>query len=164
VTGGSAQFKAGPDTGVFEISLAEVFEDGMEVQEIQMVLWVGWEAVEMEKRPMWTPRQQIQLDMMCVMHDYTHHTDFFMSFFLAALRFLYFLYQFWQGVTLNKFVYFIKVVKCICLEVFFLFLLFICVYDVWVISPPAPSLSPLLPSLPGRNYFALISNFVEERV
>jgi hypothetical protein len=25
-------------------------------------------------------------------------------------------------------------------------------------------LSPLLPSLPGRNYFALVSDFVEERV
>jgi hypothetical protein len=40
--------------------------------------------------------------------------------------------------------------------------------------PPAPipsltthhtsSLSPLTPSIPGTNYFALISNFVEERV
>jgi hypothetical protein len=34
--------------------------------------------------------------------------------------------------------------------------------------PPAPSFTPHLmhpnPSLPGRNYFALISNFVEERV
>jgi hypothetical protein len=29
---------------------------------------------------------------------------------------------------------------------------------------PTLSLSPLTPSLPGRNYFALISNFVEERV
>jgi hypothetical protein len=29
-------------------------------------------------------------------------------------------------------------------------------------SPPIPSFSP--PSLPGRNYFALISNFVEERI
>jgi hypothetical protein len=28
----------------------------------------------------------------------------------------------------------------------------------------APSLSPTAPLLPGRNYFALISNFVEERV
>jgi hypothetical protein len=28
----------------------------------------------------------------------------------------------------------------------------------------ALSLSPLTPSIPGRNYFALISNFVEERV
>jgi hypothetical protein len=51
----------------------------------------------------------------------------------------------------------------------FLYLLFICAYNVWVISPPFPlttSLSPALPatSLPGRNYFALISNFVEERV
>jgi hypothetical protein len=36
----------------------------------------------------------------------------------------------------------------------FLFLLLICAYNDWVISPP----------LPGRNYFALISNFVEERV
>jgi hypothetical protein len=30
--------------------------------------------------------------------------------------------------------------------------------------PPALSLSPSTPSLPGRNYFALISNFVEKRV
>jgi hypothetical protein len=28
----------------------------------------------------------------------------------------------------------------------------------------APSLCPLIPSIPCRNYFALISNFVEERV
>jgi hypothetical protein len=32
------------------------------------------------------------------------------------------------------------------------------------ITPPAPSLFPATPSLPSRNYFALISNFVEERV
>jgi hypothetical protein len=37
------------------------------------------------------------------------------------------------------------------------FFLFICAYNAWVISPPTPS-------IPGRNYFALISNFVEERV
>jgi hypothetical protein len=30
--------------------------------------------------------------------------------------------------------------------------------------PPTPSLSPPTPSLPSRNYFALISNFIEERV
>jgi hypothetical protein len=29
---------------------------------------------------------------------------------------------------------------------------------------PTPSLSPPTPSLPGRNYFVLISNFVEEGV
>jgi hypothetical protein len=55
-----------------------------------------------------------------------------------------------------------------------LFFLFISAYNVWVISPPSPHtlpyhpLRPLplppTPSLPGRNYFALISNFVEERV
>jgi hypothetical protein len=52
------------------------------------------------------------------------------------------------------------------------FLLFICAYNVWVISPPsshplpyfpAPFLSPLTPLLPGRNYFALISNIVENK-
>jgi hypothetical protein len=31
-------------------------------------------------------------------------------------------------------------------------------------SHSTPSLSPLTPSISGRNYFALISNFVEERV
>jgi hypothetical protein len=57
---------------------------------------------------------------------------------------------------------------------FLIFLLFICAYDAWVISPPCPHplpyhtprplpLSPT-PSIPGRNYFALISNFVVERV
>jgi hypothetical protein len=55
---------------------------------------------------------------------------------------------------------------------FFFLLLFICAYKAWFISPPcphpsltthsAPSLSP--PSIPSRNYFALISNFVEETV
>jgi hypothetical protein len=54
------------------------------------------------------------------------------------------------------------------------FLLFICAYKAWVISPPFPHplpyhpLHPLplppTPSIPSRNYFALISNFVEERV
>jgi hypothetical protein len=55
---------------------------------------------------------------------------------------------------------------------FFKFLLFICAYNVWVIFPPSPHplfflyLLPLPPtsSIPGRNYFALISNFVEKRV
>jgi hypothetical protein len=49
------------------------------------------------------------------------------------------------------------------------FILFICAYYVWVISPPfsphpPPPLPSPYPSLPGRNYFALISNFDEERV
>jgi hypothetical protein len=53
-------------------------------------------------------------------------------------------------------------------------LLFICAYKAWVISPPCtnplpyhplcPLPLPLTPSIPGRNYFALISNFVEERI
>jgi hypothetical protein len=56
----------------------------------------------------------------------------------------------------------------------YIFLLFICAYNVWVISPPFPlpllfsthtlPLPLLSPLLPGRNYFALISDFVEERV
>jgi hypothetical protein len=51
---------------------------------------------------------------------------------------------------------------------FFVFLfihIFICTYIVWVISPPCPPPpSPLsLPSLPGRTYSALFSNFVEEK-
>jgi hypothetical protein len=57
---------------------------------------------------------------------------------------------------------------------FLIVLLFICAYNVWVISPPCPHplpyhpLCPLTfpttPSIPSRNYFALISNFVVERV
>jgi hypothetical protein len=61
--------------------------------------------------------------------------------------------------------------KSISLSLFFLiFILFICAYNVWVISSPPPPLPPCpfplppTPSLPSRNYFALISNFVEERV
>jgi hypothetical protein len=56
----------------------------------------------------------------------------------------------------------------------FIVLLFICAYKAWVISPPCPHplpyypLCPLplppTPSIPSRNYFALISNFVKERV
>jgi hypothetical protein len=62
--------------------------------------------------------------------------------------------------------------------VFFLFcfivLLFICACNAWVISPHCPHplpyhpLRPLplphTPLIPGRNYFALSSNFVKERV
>jgi hypothetical protein len=57
---------------------------------------------------------------------------------------------------------------------FFIVLLFICAYKAWVISPPCPHplpyhpLCPLpllpTPSIPSRNYFALISNFVVERI
>jgi hypothetical protein len=60
------------------------------------------------------------------------------------------------------------------LFVFVFVLLFICAYKAWVISPPCPHpllyhpLHPLpllpTPSIPSRNYFALISNFVEERI
>jgi hypothetical protein len=56
----------------------------------------------------------------------------------------------------------------------FFLLLFICAYKAWFISPPCPHplpyhpLHPLPlppnPSIPSRNYFALISNFVVERV
>jgi hypothetical protein len=56
----------------------------------------------------------------------------------------------------------------------FFFLLFLCAYNAWVTSPPCPHSLPYHPhhplslphtsSIPGRNYFALISNFVEERV
>jgi hypothetical protein len=48
-------------------------------------------------------------------------------------------------------------------KIFFIVLLFLCAYKAWVISPPPPPSSPT-PSIPSRNYFALISNFVEERV
>jgi hypothetical protein len=54
------------------------------------------------------------------------------------------------------------------------FLLFICAYKAWVMSPPCPHPLPYHPLwplplpptswIPGKNYFALISNFVEERV
>jgi hypothetical protein len=57
---------------------------------------------------------------------------------------------------------------------FVVVLLFICAYKAWVISPPYPHLLPYhplrplplppSPSIPSRNYFALISNFVEERI
>jgi hypothetical protein len=56
----------------------------------------------------------------------------------------------------------------------YLFLLFICAYNAWVISSPCPHPLPYHPPhpfplspttlIPRRNYFALISNFVEERV
>jgi hypothetical protein len=56
----------------------------------------------------------------------------------------------------------------------FIVLVFICAYKAWVISHPCPhpiSYHPLCPlplpstpSIPGRNYFALFSNFVEDRV
>jgi hypothetical protein len=57
---------------------------------------------------------------------------------------------------------------------FIIVLLFVCAYNAWVISSPCPyhlpyhPLHPLplspTPSIPSRKYFALISNFVEERV
>jgi hypothetical protein len=67
--------------------------------------------------------------------------------------------------------YFFKFVFLSVSLLFYLFLLFICAYNVWVISPPSPHLLPfpyplplpLIPSIPGRNYSALTSNFVEER-
>jgi hypothetical protein len=61
----------------------------------------------------------------------------------------------------------------ICFSFLFsFFIVFTCAYNVWVISLPfprhslnlPPTLTPPKPSLPGRNYFALISSFVEERV
>jgi hypothetical protein len=72
----------------------------------------------------------------------------------------------------NIFTFFFFV--CNIFLLFIIVLLFICAYNAWVISPPCPHplpyhpLRPLhllpTPSIPGRNYFALISNFVEERV
>jgi hypothetical protein len=55
---------------------------------------------------------------------------------------------------------------------FIVLLLFICAYKAWFISTPCPHPLPyhplhplpLPPSIPNRNYFALISNFVVERV
>jgi hypothetical protein len=57
---------------------------------------------------------------------------------------------------------------------FFIVLLFMCAYKAWVISPPYthplpyhpfhPLPVPPIPSIPSRNYFTLISNFVEERI
>jgi hypothetical protein len=60
----------------------------------------------------------------------------------------------------------------IYLFIFIFLLLFICAYKAWFISPPCPHPLPyhplrplpLPPSIPSRNYFALISNFVAERV
>jgi hypothetical protein len=59
-------------------------------------------------------------------------------------------------------------------SLFFIVLLFMCAYKAWVTSLPIPHplpyhpLHPLplphTPSIPSRNYFALISNSVEERV
>jgi hypothetical protein len=61
-------------------------------------------------------------------------------------------------------------------SIFYIVLLFMCAYNAWVISPPyaypqhippillPPSPPHPLPSISSRNYFALISNFVEERV
>jgi hypothetical protein len=56
---------------------------------------------------------------------------------------------------------------------FFFILLFICAYNAWVISPPCPHPLPYQPlhplplppttSIPSRNYFALISNFVVQK-
>jgi hypothetical protein len=43
----------------------------------------------------------------------------------------------------------------------FIYLLFICAYNVWVISPPSLSPHPLDTQ---KKLFALISNFVDERV
>jgi hypothetical protein len=74
------------------------------------------------------------------------------------------------GISLHSFLYF-KLANMLCL----FFLLFICAYNVWVISSTFSQLPPLyLHSFPlppttllpegTRNYFALISNFVEERV
>jgi hypothetical protein len=39
--------------------------------------------------------------------------------------------------------------------------LFTCAYIVWVISPP--TLSLLLPSVPGRSCSAFVTSFVEEK-
>jgi hypothetical protein len=57
---------------------------------------------------------------------------------------------------------------------FFFYYSYVCAYKAWFISPPCPHslpyhpLHPLplppTPSIPSRNYFALISNFVVERV
>jgi hypothetical protein len=57
--------------------------------------------------------------------------------------------------------------KLQALPVFFLFfflLLFICAYKAWIISPPYPHPLPYHPLRPLLLNFALISNFVEERV
>jgi hypothetical protein len=47
---------------------------------------------------------------------------------------------------------------------FFFPLLFICTYNAWVISRLCLLLLPPTTSIPSRNYFALISNFLVERV
>jgi hypothetical protein len=63
-------------------------------------------------------------------------------------------------------------IKMLTIFFFIFLLLFICAYKAWFISPPCPHPFPyhplhplpLPPSIPSRNYFALISNFVVERV
>jgi hypothetical protein len=71
-------------------------------------------------------------------------------------------------------IFYLFIYLLLSVVVVFIVLLFKCAYKAWVISPPCPhplpyhSLRPLplhsTPSIPGRNHFALISNFVEERV
>jgi hypothetical protein len=52
-----------------------------------------------------------------------------------------------------------------CLWVFFFCLIHMCIQCLGHFSPfPHPLCLPPTSSIPGRNYFALISNFVEERV
>jgi hypothetical protein len=51
-----------------------------------------------------------------------------------------------------------------CFLKIFIVLLFIYAYNAWLISPPYSLPPPPTSSIPGRNYFALTSNFVEERV
>jgi hypothetical protein len=72
------------------------------------------------------------------------------------------------------FLFFTKFLFFYIYYILLLLLLFICAYKARVISPLCPhpltyhplrSLPlPTTPSIPGRNYFALISNFVVERV
>jgi len=85
----------------------------------------------------------------------------------------------WKAVRKKKQITYIgkliKITADFSTETFFFcifLLLFICAYKAWFISPPCPHPLPyhplhplpLPPSIPSRNYFALISNFVVERV
>jgi hypothetical protein len=100
-------------------------------------------------------------DILSLIHD----TE---NFYLLSIFFL-------ISIDVNSLIFFERATDfALTFILFLIVLLFICAYNTWVISPlclyplpyhpPHPLSLPPTPSMPGRNYFALISNFVEERV